>query len=114
MATFLLNRSRTPVLLTLLTLAILCWPSQLSAQTLPELTAPVNDLANVIDAASRDELDRMIRALQQATGDVVVIATVETYAPYADIREFAVKLFENHGRGIGQAGKDNGALVVLA
>jgi uncharacterized protein len=35
-------------------------------------------------------------------------------APYADIHEYAVKMFENHGRGIGQKGKDNGVLVVLA
>jgi uncharacterized membrane protein YgcG len=25
--------------------------------------------------------------------------------------EYAVKMFENHGRGIGQKGKDNGLLV---
>jgi uncharacterized protein len=37
-----------------------------------------------------------------------------TFAPYADIREYAVKMFENHGRGVGQKGKDNGLLVLLA
>jgi uncharacterized protein len=42
------------------------------------------------------------------------VATVKTSAPYADIREYAVELFENGGRGIGQRGKDNGLLVVLA
>ena len=55
-----------------------------------------------------------IRALQQATGDVVVVATVETFAPFGDIREYAVKMFENRGRGIGEKGKDNGLLVLLA
>ena len=35
-------------------------------------------------------------------------------APYADIREYAVKMFENQGRGIGQRGKDNGLLVLVA
>ena len=29
---------------------------------------------------------------------------------YGDIREYAVKLFENHGRGIGDKEKDNGLL----
>jgi uncharacterized protein len=85
-----------------------------AAQEPPELTAPVNDFAHVIDPASVQAMDTMIRALQQASGDVVVVATVETFAPYADIREYAVKMFENHGRGIGQKGKDNGVLVVLA
>ena len=33
--------------------------------------------------------------LQRATGDVVIVATVDTIAPAGDIREFAVKLFEN-------------------
>ena len=81
----------------------------------PLLTDTVNDFANVIDPESRRELDRRIRALQQATGDAIVIATVKTYKPdYADIREYAVEMFENHRRGIGARGKDNGLLIVLA
>jgi uncharacterized protein len=84
------------------------------AQDVPELTQPVNDFAHVVDASSAQAMESLIRSLQQASGDVVVVATVDTYAPFADIREFAVKLFENHGRGIGQKGKDNGLLVVLA
>jgi uncharacterized membrane protein YgcG len=43
-----------------------------------------------------------------------VVATVPTFKPYSDIREYAVKMFENHGRGIGQRGKDNGLLILLA
>lgn len=87
-----------------------------AAQELPPvLTAPVNDFANVIDAASRQELERRIRALQQATGDAVVVATVDTFGPdYGDIREYAVKMFENHGRGIGAQAEDNGLLIVAA
>jgi uncharacterized protein len=81
---------------------------------LPELTQPVNDFAHVIDPASTEAIDRVSRALQAASGDVIVVATVKTVAPYADIREYANRLFENHGRGIGQKGKDNGLLIVLA
>jgi uncharacterized protein len=81
---------------------------------LPQLTAPVNDFANVIDAGSERELDRRIRALKAASGDIVVVATVKTYQPYADINEYAVKMFENGGRGIGDKGKDNGLLIVVA
>ena len=50
------------------------------------LTAPVNDFARVIDPASEQELERLIRALQTATGDVVVVATVPTFQPYGDIK----------------------------
>lgn len=81
----------------------------------PQLTAPVNDFANVIDPSSAAELDRRIRALEAASGDVVVVATVKTFQPdYGDINEYAVKMFENGGRGIGARGKDNGVLIVVA
>jgi uncharacterized protein len=80
----------------------------------PELTRPVNDFTNVIDEASETEIERRILELKKATGDVVVVATIETVAPYADILEYAVKMFENRGRGIGDKGKDNGLLVLLA
>jgi uncharacterized protein len=80
----------------------------------PALTAPVNDLANVIDPDSERELERRIRALQAASGDVVVVATVATFQPYGDIDTYAVKMFENGGRGIGEKGKDNGLLIVVA
>ena len=95
-------------------IALVFFASVLSAQQPPSLTAPVNDFAGVVDAASAQELDRRIRALQQATGDVVVVATVKTLEPFADINELALRLFENGGRGIGEKGKDNGALIVVA
>lgn len=84
------------------------------AQDVPELTAPVNDFANVIDAGSKNELDSLIRKLQDATGDVIVIATIKTFQPYGDMQSYAVKMFENHGKGIGAKGKDNGVLILLA
>jgi uncharacterized protein len=80
----------------------------------PPLTGTVNDFANIIDPASRAELDKRIRALKAASGDVVVVATVPTFQPYGTIDEYAVKMFENGGRGIGDKGKDNGLLIVVA
>src|SRR5262245_5247691 len=85
-----------------------------SVDTLPELTEPVNEFAGVIDGTSRNQFDQLSRSLKAASGDVLVVATIQTFAPYADIREYAVKLFENHGRGIGDKGKDNGLLIVVA
>ena len=80
----------------------------------PALDAPVNDYARVIDAASAAEIERRVRALEAASGDVVVVATVPTFQPYGDIREFAERMFKNGGRGVGQKGKDNGLLIVVA
>ena len=108
------DRRDRRVLRGLAVLAILLIATNAQAQDIPELSAPVNDVANVIDPASEAAMDSLIRTLQQTSGDVVVVATVDTFAPYADIREYAVKLFDNRGRGIGQRGKDNGLLVVVA
>ena len=80
----------------------------------PALTDSVNDFAGVIDGSSRAELDRRIRALHEATGDTIAIATVKTFKPYGSIDEYAVKMFENGGRGVGDKGKDNGLLIVVA
>lgn len=91
--------------------------SRLAAQatsTLPILSQPVTDLAGVVDPASATAIDRLSRSLQSATGDAVVVVTVPAVEPYGDIREYAVKLFENHGRGIGSRGQDNGLLILLA
>jgi uncharacterized protein len=91
-------------------------PTRATAQdnSLPELTKPVNDFADVIDPVSDAEMEQMIRALQEKTGDVVVVATVPTVEPYGTVKDYAVKLFENHGRGIGNKGKDNGLLILVA
>ena len=80
----------------------------------PPLTQPVNDFANVIDPQSARTMDALIRSLQRATGDVVVVATVDTFQPYATIDDYAVKMFENGGRGVGEKGRENGLLVVVA
>ena len=79
----------------------------------PELTRPVNDFANVIDPASAQQLDSLIRALQETTGDVVVVATVDSLQG-DDVYQYAERMFRNRGKGIGQAGKDNGLLVLVA
>jgi uncharacterized protein len=107
--------ARPRTLIALAALAILLTvPAGAAPPPLPELTAPVNDFAGLIDAADAASMDRTIRALQSATGDAVVVATVKNTAGYGDIQEYAVKLFENGGRGIGQKGKDNGVLILLS
>jgi len=88
--------------------------AQVAGPPVPALTAPVNDFAHVIDAASAQQMERTIRALQAASGDVIVVATVPTVEPYGDIRDYAVKMFQNGGKGIGERGKDNGLLILLA
>jgi len=97
-----------------LCLLLLAFSPRVRAADLPELTAPVNDFAHVVDAQSAEGIERLSRALKKASGDVVVVATVPTIEGYGDIREYATKLFENNGKGIGDKGKNNGLLIVLA
>jgi uncharacterized protein len=97
-----------------LTLVLALAPGAAAQEPPPELTRPVNDFADVIDPSSEQAMDSLIRSLQQASGDVVVVATIRTFAPYATVQDYAVRMFENRGRGIGQKGKDNGVLVLLA
>jgi uncharacterized protein len=82
--------------------------------SMPTLTDTVNDFAGIVDPPMQKQLDQRIRALREATGDTVVIATVKTIKPYGSIDEYAVKMFENDGRGIGDKSKSNGLLIVVA
>jgi len=79
----------------------------------PELTRPVNDFANVIDPESERQLESLIRALQETTGDVVTVATIDSLQG-EDVYQYAERMFRNRGKGIGQSGKDNGLLVLVA
>ena len=53
------------------------------------------------------------RAAARPPATSLVVATVPTFQPYGSIEEYAVKMFENGGRGIGDKGKDNGLLIVV-
>src|SRR6185503_18343061 len=84
-----------------LAVALAVSPAAQSSAPLPELTTPVNDFARVVDAQSAAQMDAIIRELQEKTGDVVAVATVETVEPFGTPKEYAVKLVENHSREIG-------------
>lgn len=108
---------RTLLTFVLALLTVLGTGQPLAAQSrtaVPELTQEVNDFAGIIDASSAASIAQTIRSLKAASGDVIVVATVPTIAPYGDVREYALELFENGGRGIGERGKDNGLLILLA
>src|SRR5688500_11193708 len=94
--------------------AVVLAPCAAAQSPPPELTQPVNDFANLVDPASEAAMESLIRSLQQASGDAVVVAAIDTFATSATFEDYAVEMFENRGRGIGDRGKDNGLLIVLA
>ncbi|HCJ30698.1 MAG TPA: methanol dehydrogenase [Pseudomonas sp.] len=96
-----------------LILALLFWASGLAAQEfeLPALTGRVVDRAELLDTQAEARLTSMLAAHEQSTGEQVVVVTVPDLQGRS-IEEFGVQL----GRewGIGQAGEDNGALLIVA
>ncbi len=70
----------------------------------------VSDFAHVLDAASRESIDRYLAAVEKASGAQVAIVTINTLdgEPVDDV---ANKLYRQFG--VGQKGKNEGALFLL-
>jgi uncharacterized membrane protein YgcG len=85
--------------------------SQSSSAPAPALTGRVVDDARLLDAATAARLGDMLATHEKATGQQIVVVTVPSLHGEA-IEEFGYQL----GRrwGIGQKGKDNGALLIVA
>ena len=93
-----------------LAIAVLIAPA-MADPVLPELTGRVVDSANLLTAADRAALETELAAIEEKSTDQVVVVTVPSLQGYP-IEEFGYRL----GRkwGIGQKGKDNGVLLIVA
>ena len=78
----------------------------------PKPVGFVNDFANVIPPAQAQSMEQYLRALNQRTGAQVAVVTVKNIKGYTGPEEYAVDLFS--AWKIGEKGKDNGLLVLLA
>ena len=81
---------------------------------LPARPAPpklMNDLAGMLSGASAQSIENKLVDLWQRSGVQMAVVTVDTIEGWT-IEEFAVELFELWG--IGEAGKDNGLLLLFA
>ena len=74
-------------------------------------TGFVNDFAKVLPDPSRQTLEAKLTAFKQATGDEIAVVTIPTVGDDT-IENYAVELFKEWG--IGERGKDNGVLVLVA
>ena len=82
-----------------------------AAPSFPELSDRVVDQANLLSPATRQQLMEMLAAHERKTSNQVVVVTLDSLQGYA-IEDYGYQL----GRywGIGQAGRDNGALLIIA
>jgi uncharacterized protein len=108
-----LRTTRVLLILVLSALLFLLFAAPALAQeTLPGPRGYVNDFAGVIGPAESSELEGFLRGLETRTTAEVAVATVPDLDGFADVDEYAVKLFEKWK--IGKKGQDNGVLVLLA
>ena len=77
----------------------------------PELTGPVVDNADLLDAQTERELTEMLAAHEKATTNQVVVVTLNNLQGQV-IEDFGYQLGRHWG--IGQKEKDNGAILLVA
>ena len=86
-------------------------PLALGGEAFPTLVGRVNDYAKVLSAAEAKSLESKLAQHEATSSDQIVILTVDTLNG-RPIEDYAEKLFKTWK--LGQKGKDNGVLVVLA
>jgi uncharacterized protein len=77
----------------------------------PPLTGRVVDTAGMIDGPGKERLEQMLRAHEELTTEQVVVVTLPDLQG-SSIEDYGYQLGRHWG--IGQKGKDNGALLVVA
>jgi uncharacterized protein len=90
---------------------VLLIASIVSAQDMPKPTGFVNDFAGVIPDAMENRITALCSELKQKTGAELAVATIQDLGD-STIEDYASELFEQWG--IGEKGKDNGVLILLA
>jgi uncharacterized protein len=95
----------------LIGLALCLTGPALAAPQFPALTGHVVDEAGILPPPAEADLERRLAAHEQATTNQVVVVTLKSLGGY-DIADYGYQLGRHWG--IGQKGKDNGALLIVA
>ncbi|WP_019221966.1 TPM domain-containing protein [Bartonella senegalensis] len=82
-----------------------------SQNKFPPLTGYVNDVAHLLDNATKQGLTDKLAELEEKTGDQIVIVTLSTLSG-SDIETYSNSLFRRWG--LGQKQINNGVLLVIA
>ena len=111
--TFLLDKQYFSMKKLLLSIFILLLSSVLYSQSLPEPLMPrqmVNDLAGVLNANQKSNLERVLRIYSDTSSTEIAIATVKSLEGY-NPNDYAQRLAQKWG--IGKKGNDNGILILF-
>ena len=79
--------------------------------TFPPLTGRVVDNAHVLSAQTQADLTAKLAALEQKTGDQLVVVTLPSLQGY-EIEDYGYQL--GRAWGLGEKGKNNGAILIVA
>jgi uncharacterized protein len=104
-------RRKLKTIIASLSVAFLLLPASLAALDAPAMNGAVNDLAGVIGTAEKAELSNYLDAVNAQTGVQVAVLTVASLEGDS-IEAFSMRVAEEWK--LGQADKDNGALLVVA
>jgi len=102
--------ARTRLLLAAVFVSALLLPAHAHARAWPKPTGYVNDFAGIIDAASADSMDALIRELNEKTQVEVAVVTIPSLEGEV-IDPAAEELYKAWGIG---SKRDEGALILLA
>ena len=91
--------------------ALLLAPPAALAADVPYLTGRVVDNANILSAGAKQKIAQLAEARETAAGDQVVVLTMPSLEGES-IEGYATRVFD--GWKLGQKGKDNGVLVIVA
>src|SRR5262245_34138887 len=83
----------------------------LAPQDVPRLSSPAEDLAGALTPAQLQEARKISAALEASDSTQLALLVVKTTGG-RDIAEYAIDVFRR--AGLGQAGKNNGVLIVIA
>jgi len=102
---------RRPAFLALLLGLVLAASAAAASLTFPTLTGRVVDQAGILSQATQEKLTGMLAGHERQTGNQVVVVTLKSLEG-TSIADYGYQLGRHWG--IGQKGKDNGALLIVA
>lgn len=92
-------------------LLVLLLPVAAAALDVPRLTGYVNDHAGMIAPATALKIENFLRSFEQSDSTQIVVLTIDSLQG-ENIEEYGLQVAEKWQ--IGQQGKDNGALLLIA